>query len=293
MCEEESDDHEAVAKLFEINDSIHRTIERYKLMKKGDVAAANAIPKGTLGVSGAGVKKGSNNELSLIDFGGGEDEAAPAPVEAAAPKAKGNALEDDLLGLNMGDGNYGQGGGISLGTSDIMAQFSQPSVAPNSIFASSSAGKSSVSTSAPYRPPPQQQTQQAPPKKADPFASITSPPRNASPFQYTSSNKPPPTAPAVSNNGIDLLGIDSSGPAPITSSSANNNVLDNDEWQFSSALPPDQPVEVLVTNNGEIRIDFAVKRSSETELLINSRISNLTNQPIRDLTFQLAVTKVR
>jgi hypothetical protein len=97
----------------------------------------------------------------------------------------------------------------------------------------------------------------------------------------------------VSNNGIDLLGIDSSGPAPITSSSANNNVLDNDEWQFSSALPPDQPVEVLVTNNGEIRIDFAVKRSSETELLINSRISNLTNQPIRDLTFQLAVTKVR
>ena len=33
MCEEESDDHEAVAKLLEINDSIHRTIQRYKLVK--------------------------------------------------------------------------------------------------------------------------------------------------------------------------------------------------------------------------------------------------------------------
>jgi hypothetical protein len=295
MCEEESDDHEAVAKLFEINDSIHRTIERYKLMKKGDVAAANAIPKGTLGVSGAGVKKGSNNELSLIDFGGGEEEAAPASMETSAPKAKGNALEDDLLGLNMGDGNYGQGGGISLGTNDIMAQFSQPAktqVAPNSIFASSSTGKSAASSPVPYRSPPQQKSQQAPPKKTDPFASITSPSRNASPFQYSSSNKPPPTAPATPNNGIDLLGIDSGVPA-AASSSSNNNVLDNDEWQFSSALPQDQPAELVVTNNGVIRIDFTVKRSSDTELHINSRISNLTNQPIRDLTFQLAVTKVR
>src|SRR3954447_22089797 len=75
MCEEESDDHEAVAKLFEINDSIHRTIERYKLIKKGDIEGANNIAKGTLGISGAGVKKGANNELSLIDFGGPEDES--------------------------------------------------------------------------------------------------------------------------------------------------------------------------------------------------------------------------
>ncbi|KAF1824828.1 VHS-domain-containing protein [Dissoconium aciculare CBS 342.82] len=296
MCEEESDDHEAVAKLFEINDSIHRTIERYKLMKKGDVAGANAIPKGTLGVSGAGVKKGPHNELSLIDFGGAE-EAAPASAESSAPKAKGNALEDDLLGLNMGDGNYGQGGGISLGTNDIMAQFSQqsskPQVAPNSIFASSSAGKSVVSSPAPYQPPQQQQQPQQPPqKKADPFASITSPSRNASPFQYTSATKPPPAPASSSNgNGIDLLGLGGSSATPAAAPSSSSTVLDNDEWQFSSSLPPDQPAEILVTNNGEIRVNFTVRRSSETELLISSRISNLTSQPIRDLTFQLAVTK--
>ena len=54
MCEEESDDSEAVAKLLEINDSIHRTIERYKLIKKGDLDAASKIPKGTLGASMGG-----------------------------------------------------------------------------------------------------------------------------------------------------------------------------------------------------------------------------------------------
>jgi len=114
MCEEESEDHEAVAKLLEINDSIHRTIERYKLIKKGDVTAASKIPKGTLGTSGAGVSKGPNNELSLIDFGGPEDEPiAPTTASGAAPKPTGNALTDDLLGLSL-DGS-GVGGGISLG----------------------------------------------------------------------------------------------------------------------------------------------------------------------------------
>lgn len=95
MCEEESDDHEAVAKLLEINDSIHRTIERYKLIKKGDLEAAERIPKGTLGTSGAGVSKGPNNELSLIDFGESEQSSS------SQPQTKANALEDDLLGLSI------------------------------------------------------------------------------------------------------------------------------------------------------------------------------------------------
>ena len=121
MCEEESEDTEAVAKLFEINDSINRTIERYKLVKKGDLEAAAKIPAGTLGTSGAGVGRGNNNELSLIDLGGPDEEeptAAPAQTAAGAnqPAKTGNALEDDLLGLSIGGGeNYGQGGALSLG----------------------------------------------------------------------------------------------------------------------------------------------------------------------------------
>lgn len=121
MCEEESDDHEAVAKLFEINDSINRTAERYKLIKKGDLEGASKIPKGTLGTSGAGVVKGANNELSLIDLGGPEDmepAIAPSSSSSAQPAPKGNALEDDLLGLSMGGDSYGQGGAVAfeLGT---------------------------------------------------------------------------------------------------------------------------------------------------------------------------------
>lgn len=128
MCEEDSEDHEAVAKLFEINDSIHRTIERYKLIKKGDVEGANKIPVGTLGRSGAGVSQGPNNTLNLIDFGDPE----PAPPVAAdssrasqQPAPKGNALEDDLLGLSLSGDTYGQSGSISLGGSNGSGEYSR------------------------------------------------------------------------------------------------------------------------------------------------------------------------
>ncbi|EGP83497.1 unnamed protein product [Zymoseptoria tritici ST99CH_1A5] len=304
MCEEESDDTEAVAKLFEINDSIHRTIERYKLVKKGDIAAANAIPKGTLGVSGAGVQKGPDNELSLIDFGGSE-EAAPSEStsyqssSSAAPKSAGNALEDDLLGLNMGDGNYGQGGGISLGNADIMAQFSQPSSAANSIFSQQSRAappasptpasfnlfaSNSQPTSKPTTPIPsslQSQTMAHNKAKAsDPFAALSTPSRQSSPFQAqtTAKSSQPPPSP-----NMDLLGIDSS-------SNGTAAAPPDDEWEFSSSLPePAKPAEITVTSSA-IRTIFTVTREGE-ELLIHSRISNSTAEPIGDLTFQLAVTK--
>ena len=112
MCEEESDDQEAVAKLFEINDSIHRTIERYQLIKRGDLDAASRIPAGTLGTS-TGVTKTKDNELSLIDLGGD-----PEPSTSSASQSNGQtkgSIEDDLLGLSMQDQPYGQGGGIALG----------------------------------------------------------------------------------------------------------------------------------------------------------------------------------
>ena len=115
MCEEESEDSEAVAKLLEINDSIHRTIERYKLVKQGDLEAASKIPKGTLGTS-TGVKKTSDNELSLIDFD--FDVNADAQTTGGMDGATGQkatSVEDDLLGLSMQDQDYGQTGGIALG----------------------------------------------------------------------------------------------------------------------------------------------------------------------------------
>jgi len=115
MCEEESDDAEAVRKLLEINDSIHRTIERYRLVKKGDVDGAARIPKGTLGTT-TGVSKNANNELSLIDF---DPEPSPSAggSQQATPTQRGNSLENDLLGLSMDD--QVPSGGISLGPSKL------------------------------------------------------------------------------------------------------------------------------------------------------------------------------
>lgn len=107
MCEEESDDPEAVHKLLEINDSIHRTIERYKLVKKGDYDTASKIPKGTLGTT-TGVSKNANNELSLIDF-----DPEPSSNGNAPPPAGGSSLENDLLGLSIEEPV--PAGSISLG----------------------------------------------------------------------------------------------------------------------------------------------------------------------------------
>lgn len=275
--------------------------------------AANAIPKGTLGTSGAGVRKGPDNELSLIDFDGPEQASSSAAQQdltasdAPAPPPKaGNALEDDLLGLNMGDGNFGEGGGISLGsssngtsskapamgTADIMAQFSQPQ---------SQRATPQPSTPATFSQPPQPQSastdlfgpisgsqtatppqqQQQPQKKADPFAALAGS-RSGTPSQF----QKPLSPPGPSSSGLDLL-----GGAPATSSAAAPSTAGDDEWTFSSALP-DQPKDLVVTNSS-IRTVFAVTRPNNTELNIDSRISNATAQPIEDLTFQLAVTKVK
>lgn len=95
MCEEESDDTEAVEKLKQINDSIQRTIERYKLVKSGDIEGASKIPKGTLGTT-TGVGKNANNELSLIDFD-------PEPSYDGQGQTATSSLEDDLLGLSFQD----------------------------------------------------------------------------------------------------------------------------------------------------------------------------------------------
>ncbi|EON67006.1 hypothetical protein W97_06122 [Coniosporium apollinis CBS 100218] len=315
MCEEESDDTEAVAKLFEINDSIHRTIERYKLIKKGDIEAANKIPKGTLGTSGAGVSKGPDNELSLIDLGD-LDELAPGATDgssAAAPSApalKGNALEDDLLGLSLGGDSYGQGGGISLGTSNglsslstpskpqtsISSIFTQPTAPPQpsaskpnydpfgSIATTQPVIRSSTSTPVIASQPHLQAAQ----KPTDPFAALTSStPRTASPFQFQQSLKPAPSPSAALfdfSDDTSTPALASKPPPPATAAAPTD-----DDWTFTSALP-DSPKAITVTNSA-IKTVFSVSRQSDDAILISSRISNNTAQPISELTFQVAVTK--
>ncbi|KAF2155137.1 VHS-domain-containing protein [Myriangium duriaei CBS 260.36] len=305
MCEEESDDHEAVAKLLEINDSIHRTIERYRLVKKGDIAGAEKIPKGTLGVTGAGVKQGPGNELSLIDFGGIDEEqqqqtaAESSSSQAATPAKKGNALEDDLLGLSIGgDTPFGQGGGISLGTSSngMMGMMTAPQQSASQSFSQppqqSKPNYDLFSTinvaQSPKPATPQPNPAFAPPtapSASDPFAALSAGnSRTASPFQFQQSTHPAPAQQSTSSSTL-LGGLASNNAAPAPAAA-------DDEWTFTSSLPQEQPHRITVTNSS-IRTDFTASRPQGADdwIQIESSTSNNSDKPVGDFTFQLAVTK--
>lgn len=307
MCEEESDDQEAVAKLFEINDSIHRTIERYKLIKNGDVEAAQKIPQGTLGTS-TGVGKNAKNELSLIDFGG-DAEPTPPPTSSAAPvPSKPQSVEDDLLGLSMQDSGYGQGGGIALG-------FGANTNIPGPALLSSTTQQSSAKAQTPG--PPTQQPQPGPPKpNYDAFAAFSKPQPSSQSATPAPSTLPQPQQTQQPRNqpSSDPFGILSnpSQPAPNplynpasqnkpvqppAQYSASSSALVDDDWNFSSALPEDGlPTNSQITvSQKEVAIVFEVSRrvGDETVIDVLAKFSNRTSVPITEYTFQVAVTRVR
>ncbi|KAI0449913.1 ADP-ribosylation factor-binding protein GGA2 [Xylaria acuta] len=288
MCEEESDDHEAVAKLFEINDSIHRTVERWKLLKKGDVEGANKLAQGApLPTPSAAPGKATSsaaNEPSLIDFDG--DTGANGTGSEATSSSQAAGVENDLLGLSLGESSstFGQGGGISLGFGAnqnipgpaLLSSLTQNSTAkgptptptpppfsPYSGFAS----KPSTSQSTTPQPPLGQYSafSQPPQKTSDPFAALSS-----SQFSSKPATPQPPAAPPASN--------------------------DDDEWSFSSALPPEASAprdHQVIVSNGLLRINMKAVRAPQAPnaLSLLFSFSNTSPQQISDLHFQLAVTK--
>jgi len=316
MCEEESDDSEAVAKLLEINDSIHRTIERYKLVKNGDVEAAAKIPKGTLGTT-TGVSKNAANELSLIDF-------EPEPISngeangSSSKQTQNTSVEDDLLGLSMDDKPFGQSGGIALGfgtnsgigssapfpsnmqysTVGSPAPVSPPQIAqqpqtqrPN--YDAFSVLTSSRPPSKPATPTPfmQQQHKQAAnlaSTSVDPFAALVSPsPRNGTPAHQRGISNPG----ATSSSLLDLANTSSGS----TTAAVPQKPRD-DDWNFASALPetePSQPVtQHLQVLSSYIKIEFlATRRTQDQTIHIFARFSNETQQPVSGVHFQVAVQK--
>lgn len=309
MCEEESDDSEAVAKLLEINDSIHRTIERYKLMKAGDIAAATKIPKGTLGTT-TGVGKNAANELSLIDFDPEPTASPPSngDIFSSSPDAgKPTTIEDDLLGLSIDNKPFGQMGGIALrsgspapttpslnpklsapGHGQTLMQnpspMPQPSQPNYDIFASLARPQSTAKPATP--PPTSQRTNMSPqPSRAvDPFAALVS-----------SSSRP--STPSQRVNGsrgtTDASGLGDFGQKPTASSKAVTTTTE-DEWNFASALPE---VTLLASNTVQvhaslIKILFRARRPSGQEPIhITVVFSNDTSQTVTGVHFQLAVQK--
>ncbi|CAK7565320.1 MAG: ARF-binding protein [Sporothrix epigloea] len=322
MCEEESDDHEAVARLLEINDSIHRTVERYKLLKKGDIEGADRLAQGAP-ISSAPAPS-AVQELSLIDFDGDtpsnsvpqQSNNASSSASPAVPASKSAGIEDDLLGLSFNEpaNGYGQQalGGISLGFGAnsnvpgpaLLSSVWQPNSArrvlnatspspsplpsvalggtgpstsstPADAFSSLFPSPAVVATSSSGTPQPNYQSLAfAPPRStsADPFAALASPKiRSAA----SASPVPVPTAAA-------------SVPADAA----------DDEWSFSSALPP-EPASIkpkehrAVISNGPVKIDLYATRapSSPAAIQLAFAFSNTTSQPVSELHFQTAVTK--
>ncbi|KAL2144725.1 hypothetical protein VTI28DRAFT_8663 [Corynascus sepedonium] len=277
MCEEESDDHEAVAKLLEINDSIHRTVERYKLLKKGDIDGAQQLAKGAPVAHTSG--KSAANELSLIDFDDSDANGAAAPQSTQQKTA---GVEDDLLGLSIADtSSYGQGGGIALG---FGANTNIPGPALLSSVTQGNSAKGQVPASSPS------------PAPFSNFSSFTSAPgsQSGTPQPLQRSAFSPPTQPAATDPFAALSSLSSKPSTPAAPAAAAN---DDDEWNFSSALPSETPQvpkeHQAVVSNTSLKLDMVANRTVDTDPSISLlfAFTNNTAQQVTELHFQLAVTK--
>lgn len=326
MCEEESDDAEAVAKLLEINDSIHRTVERYKLVKAGNLAAANNIPKGTLGTT-TGVGRNAANELSLIDFDPEPTEPAKTSTAAApqngslledptpaASSSKQTTVEDDLLGLSIGGSGGVPTGGINLGGSTLTDLFNSPAQpaarpppttfspppanlpsatsfqAPRSNYDAFSSLSSALPRSKPATPiPGQQRPSQAAMPASDPFAILSSGSRPTS----------RPTTPSLQANGNRPA---SGAFQPSALSSTQTTAAADDDWNFVSAPPSQEstlPQKSTMTalEQGKIKIIFECMRqtnqgpSASAPIFVKASFTNLTPSAVTGLHFQIAVEK--
>ncbi|OAL31482.1 hypothetical protein AYO22_01074 [Fonsecaea multimorphosa] len=324
MCEEESDDAEAVAKLLEINDSIHRTIERYKLMKAGDIEGANRIEKGTLGTT-TGVGKNAANELSLIDFEPDLPAAASTmpthtngslldagPASSGAQPNKPTTVEDDLLGLSLDDPGAGTLGAISLGPStnfsapsgsifsNISSNVAAPSQQPTAMLQTSSQQTSpkpnydafanlisALPSSKPATPVPMAQQQQQQRQQQQPPRPSSQVLAAADPFAALVSSSSRPSTPSRHVNP-------SQPPTtqPVTGMNQGRSAAPaEDEWTFESSLPEPQTVQVL---SSPLAIDFEARRTpgQNNVIQITARFSNTTPaQRITGLHFQVAVEK--
>ncbi|GAB0134613.1 hypothetical protein EsDP_00002978 [Epichloe bromicola] len=290
MCEEESEDHEAVARLLEINDSIHRTVERYKLMKKGDVEGAAKVASGAApppsSSKASSTSANAATELSLIDFDGDASGATNGSNGASvAGASQAGGLENDLLGLDIGGSSsstFGQGGNISLG-------FGANSNIPGPALLSSVTQDNSASGNVSNQTPSFSQ-----------FASFPSPmPSHSGTPQPSLQQQTKSPAYQVAADPFAALAATSTPPPPPPPSSqraaASNN--DDDEWRFSSSLPPaasSKPREHKGTiNQSLLRTDFLARRTTDASnsIHITFAFSNNSAQPVTELHFQLAVTK--
>ena len=96
----------------------------------------------------------------------------------------------------------------------------------------------------------------------------------------------------ASSGTVDLLGGAISAPTSSLAQSTTTAANDDDEWTFSSAVPAMSNEIVLNDNSDCIKVVFKISRESDTVLLIHNKISNKTDEPILNLTVQVAASRV-
>ena len=88
---------------------------------------------------------------------------------------------------------------------------------------------------------------------------------------------------------------------PVQQNNGGNANNEDDDWAFTSSLPPEQsappPVSQneLMILNSNLHILLDIHRPAtmpDGPILVKAKFSNNASQPIQDLTFQMAVTKV-
>ncbi|RMZ85444.1 hypothetical protein DV737_g850, partial [Chaetothyriales sp. CBS 132003] len=293
MCEDESDDAEAVAKLLQINDSINRTVQRYRLMKAGNMAAANKIEAGTLGTT-TGVGKNAANELSLIDFDpepAASSNSAPVSTPAAgtalfdlaagparATQAPTSSVEDDLLGLSLDSEPQG---GLSLGPSASSGAAAPFPFALSSASARQAPPHASTPQS-PLPPLPPQQPQQPLPSKPnyDAFASLTSAlpaskpasPQPPSHGQKAPATLPPPTDPFAALVSPSPRSSTPSQPSTLQPQSQPHSLLSLSQNRTASPLPPTQATSTTGDDEWNFASSLPEAPASHTVRVLSSDI---------------------
>ncbi|KAF3907183.1 hypothetical protein ABW21_db0208550 [Orbilia brochopaga] len=280
MAEEESDDAEAVAKLFTLNDTINATIEKYKLLKQGDHAGAAAVKPGA-------VPPGATS-TDLIDLMGDEIGSSGASNNNNDAGKRTSSLEDDLLGLSIGSGS--DGGGIALGfganssrcirlIGNTIASCSQdrPDI-PGPPLLSSTLNSSTARGTTPD------------------FTAFSNFPSSSNHSRQPSVPSPPSTISSFPTFG-NVTGSSSHPPPPQTQL-VQSQEDDDDFAAFSSAVPPSSQFEPLKSNEREITasplrivIETSPRLPADGPLVIKAKFSNAANEGIKDITLQLAVTK--
>ncbi|CAZ83715.1 unnamed protein product [Tuber melanosporum] len=275
IIEEEGEDPDAVVKLLELNDVINTTVERYNFVKRGDLNSAKALPL-MAGASPSAVPPPPAVELSLIDL---EDSANGGPSASASGKPA--SLEEDLLGLSFqdsGSSSFGQGGGIALGFG-ANTGIPGPPLLSSTVEANTAGQQQRITPSTSPAP----QVVRQPPALPNYFQNVsTPPPQPMAPGGFVSPPIQQTPAPAVQRNNGNSAGDD------------------EDDWAFTSSLPPEQPAPLpvsqneLVILNSNLHILLDIHRPvtmPNGPILVKAKFSNNASQPIEDLTFQMAVTK--